>query len=90
MITATQYPQAQINITLEDVNVLAYVKTLLKQMKGVRSVKVSALPKVSMTEEEYYQKIDHSIANAKEGQRYAMNPNESGAEFLQRLVREAQ
>lgn len=90
MITAVQYPQVQINITLEDVNVLTYVKTLLKQMKGVRSVMVSALPKVSMTEEEFYQKIDHSIAIAKEGPRYEMNANESGAEFLQRLVREAQ
>ncbi len=89
MITAVQYPQAQINITLEDVNVLAYVKTLLKQMKGVHSVKVSTIPKVSMTEEEYYQKIDHSIASSKKGQRYAMRTNESGAEFLQRLVREA-
>lgn len=90
MINTVQYPQVQINITLEDVSVLAYVKTLLKQMKGVRSVKVGTLPKVSMTEEEYYQKIDHSIASAKEGPRYVMNANESGAEFLQRLVREAQ
>ncbi len=33
MATAA-YPKAQIELTLEDVSVLTYVKTLLKQMKG--------------------------------------------------------
>lgn len=39
MATAT-YPKAQIELTLEDASVLTYVKTLLKQMKGVMKVTV--------------------------------------------------
>lgn len=39
MATAA-YPKAQIELTLEDVSVLTYVKTLLKQMKGVMKVSV--------------------------------------------------
>lgn len=56
MNTTLQYPTVQLNITLDDIQTLSYIKTLLKQMKGVRNVRVSNAPKTHMTEAEFYAK----------------------------------
>lgn len=87
MEATLQYPVAQFDITLEDVSVVATLKTLLKQMKGVRNVSVKTKsPKVKMTESEFYAKIDRSLAETKNNPTYKMYAEESGEEFLNRLL----
>ena len=54
METTIQYPKVHIDVTLDDVSVTNHLKTLLKQMKGVRSVRVKTeCPKTEMTEREF-------------------------------------
>lgn len=86
MNTTLQYPTVQLNITLDDIQTLSYIKTLLKQMKGVRNVRVSNAPKTHMTEAEFYAKIDSSLANTKKDTCCVMAPNESGEQFIQRML----
>jgi len=90
MEAVLEYPKAQINLTLDDVKVLEYIKTLLKQMKGVRSVRVAQQPKVKMTEEEFYAKIDKSLASMHDGRPiYTMGKEESAEDFLNRITLQA-
>lgn len=48
-MAATIYPTAQIELTYEDATVLTYVRTLLKQMRGVVKVSMKK-PKVAKKE----------------------------------------
>ena len=43
-------------------------------------------PKVKMTEEEFYAKLDKSIESAKNEPVYTMGDNETGEEFINRLL----
>ena len=87
METTIQYPKVHIDVTLDDVSVTTHLKTLLKQMKGVRSVRVKTeCPKTEMTEREFYDKIDHSLQQATEGKVYRSMPGESADAFLDRLI----
>ena len=86
METNDVYPVASLDITVENPAVLTYIKTLLKQMKGVRSVKVTRKPKIEMTEEEYRTKIENSASQFDEGKYVAMNPDESGMDFINRVL----
>lgn len=52
------YHVAHLDLTIEDESVLNYVKTLLRQMKGVRSVKVV---------QERKSELDISFEEAREG-----------------------
>jgi len=90
MAVVMEYPTAQINLTLDDAKVLGYIKTLLKQLKGVRSVRVAQQPKVEMTEAEFYAKIDKSIASMHDGRPiYTMGKDESAEDFLDRITSQA-
>lgn len=42
--------------------------------------------KVKMTEEEFYAKLDNSIASTADGPMFTMRENESGADFINRLL----
>lgn len=86
MNTILQYPTVQLNITLDNIQTLNYIKTLLKQMKGVRNVRVSSAPKAHMTEAEFYAKIDSSLANTQRERCCVMQPNESGEQFINRML----
>lgn len=81
-----QYPSVQLNITMDDIQTLSYIKTLLKQMKGVRSIRISNVPKAKMTQAEFYAKIDSSLANTKKDTCCVMAPNESGEQFIKRML----
>ena len=87
METTIQYPTVHIDVTLDDISVTTHLKTLLKQMKGVRAVSVKMeCPKAEMTEDEFYAKIDHSLQQAAEGKVYRSMPGESADAFLDRLI----
>lgn len=43
-------------------------------------------PKVKMTKEEFYAKLDRSIASANAGNTIAMRDDETGEEFINRLL----
>ena len=86
MTAVATYPVAHIDITLDDINVLNYVKTLLSQMKGVQKVAVSPMSNAQMTEQEFYQKIDRSLESAKMGAVYRMDKGESMDQFIDRLL----
>ena len=87
METTIQYPTVHIDVTLDDISVTTHLKTLLKQMKGVRAVSVKTeRPKAEMTENEFYAKIDHSLQQAAEGKVYRSMPGESADSFLDRLI----
>lgn len=52
------------------------------------SIQAEKEPKAKMTEEEFYAKIDASIASAKQGRVYTMGEKETGEEFVNRLLSE--
>ncbi len=83
---AMQYPSVQLDVTLDDIHTLSYIKTLLKQMKGVRSVSVKSVPKVKMSKEEFHAKIDASLANTSKETSVSMGQNETGEQFLKRVL----
>ena len=43
-------------------------------------------PKIKMTEEEFYAKLDHSIATSSEDTMSVMLPSETGEQFLNRML----
>lgn len=68
-----------------DASMKRAIKQILKQLKGVMSVKETT-PKIKMTEKEYYAMLDHSIEQANNGKTIAMNENESVDDYLNRLI----
>lgn len=54
-----------ITIEMEDPSVFRIVKALLRQMKGINSVKVAQKPQAKMTEKDFYAMIDHSAPQTK-------------------------
>lgn len=68
-----------------DASMKRAIKQILKQLKGVMSVKETT-PKIKMTEKEYYEMLDHSIEQANNGKTIAMNENESVDDYLNRLI----
>ncbi|MCQ2196500.1 MAG: hypothetical protein MJZ60_03140 [Bacteroidaceae bacterium] len=59
-------------------------RTLAKRLE--ESLKTECKPKVKMTEEEFFAKLDESIASAKAGNRIAMNEGETTDQFVDRLL----
>lgn len=86
METSNTYPVATFDITMEDSNVMPYIKTLLKQLKGVRSVKVVQKPAVEISKEVYLAAIEESAKQIDEGKCISMKPDESGEDFIKRLL----
>lgn len=86
MITVAQPHTIQLTIDI-DPSMKRAIKQVLKQVKGVVSIKETT-PKAKMTEAAYYEMLDHSIEQAKNGQTIAMNDNESVHDFLTRLCTE--
>ena len=86
MATATTYETMHIDVALEDISAMDTIKTVLKHLKGVRSVKVSTEPKVKTSEKEFYAKIDHSIATSSPATNISMKPDETGEEFVKRIL----
>jgi len=86
METANSYPVATFDITMDDSNVMPYIKTLLKQLKGVRSVRVVQKPTVEIPKEDYLAAIEESAKQIEEGKCVSMKTDESGEDFIKRLL----
>jgi len=86
MEATVEYPKAVVTLTLDDIHVLDTVKKIMRQIKGVHSVRVEQMPKVKMTEKEFYDKIDRSIASIQNKPMYTMGDNESSEDFLNRIT----
>lgn len=50
------------------------------------SIEAEKAPKVKMTEEEFYAKIDRSLESAKNGNVIRMRDNETPSQFLDRML----
>lgn len=77
---------ATITIEMENPAVLTVVKSFLRQMKGIASVKVSRKPKTKMSEAEFYQMVESSRKSAAEGNVVAQQDGETVHDFLNRLL----
>lgn len=75
---------AQLTIDI-DASMKRTVMQVLKQIKGVVTVK-DTTPKSCMSKEEYYKMLDLSIEQARNGQTTAMQENETVEQFLNRLI----
>lgn len=77
---------ATITIEMENPAVLTVVKSLLRQMKGIASVKVSRKPKTKMSEAEFYQMIEDSATTERHDGRNRQLPGEGINDYLNRLL----
>ncbi|OWV02506.1 MULTISPECIES: hypothetical protein [unclassified Fibrobacter] len=84
MITSANAVQ-QLVVDVEDASLLKSIKQAISMLKGVSSVTVNK-PKVRMTQQEFFKKLDDSVASAKRGRTVRMLSNESGQEFLDRIL----
>lgn len=75
-----------ITIEMDNPSVFRTVKTLLRQIKGVSTVKVTQKPRVKMTEEEFYAKIDAARQNAESGNVFAQRDGECINDFINRML----
>lgn len=75
----------QLVVDIDDVSLVKSIKQAISLLKGVSSVKVNK-PKVKMSQQEFFQKLDESIESAKSGKVVRMKANESGKEFLDRVL----
>ena len=71
---------------VEDASILPNLKKILKAIRGVSVVSVKSNDKIEtrMTEEQFYKKIDHSLASGMSS--WTMTPNESAEDFLTRVL----
>ncbi|MCQ2335383.1 MAG: hypothetical protein MJZ89_06050 [Paludibacteraceae bacterium] len=76
----------QMTIEMDDPAVFNVIKSFVRQLKGVTSVKVTQKPKAKMTEEEFYAKIDRARKSAEAGHVYRQKDGESIDEFVDRLL----
>ena len=75
----------QLVVSIDDASLVKSIKNAISLLKGVSSVKEQK-PKVKMTEKEFFQKLDDSIESARKGKITRMRSNESGKEFLDRVL----
>ena len=90
--SSISYPTVHLDVMLEDTSAVKTILALLKQLKGVHSVKAGKVEesKVQMTEKEFYAKLDKSIASSDESTMMVMVTEESGAQFINRMLANAQ
>lgn len=68
---------------------IAFIRKLAKRMGWeVSKASTPSAPqrKTKMTEEEFYAKLDHSIATSSEDTMSVMQPSETGQQFLNRML----
>lgn len=82
---ATSVTKPQLIVDVSDISMLKAMKNAILLLKGVSSVK-ECLPKAEMTEKEFFAKLDESIASAENGCCDEMGANESGEDFLNRIL----
>ena len=83
MITVSK-KKRQLIVDIEDGSLLKSIKQAISLLKGVSSVKESE--PIKMTEKQFFQKLDDSIASMQKGKPVRMKQNESGKEFLERIL----
>jgi len=76
---------SQLIVSIEDPAMLNSLKKAIQLLKGVSGVSVSK-PKVRMSEKEFYEKLDASIESGKNGKTLRMKKNESGEQFINRIL----
>ena len=82
---ATTMNEPQLIVSVSDASMLKSLKNAILLLKGVNSVK-EIHPKTEMSEKEFFAKLDKSIASMENGICDEMDVNESGAEFLNRIL----
>ena len=82
---ATTMNEPQLIVSVSDASMLKSLKSAILLLKGVDSVK-EIHPKMEMNEKEFFAKLDKSIASMESGVCDEMKANESGAEFLNRIL----
>jgi hypothetical protein len=82
---ATTATEPQLIVNVSDSSMLKSLKDAILLLKGVSSVK-ECLPKTEMNEKEFFAKLDESIASMNHGSCDVMESDESGAEFLERIL----
>ena len=88
-----------LSVNISDIQTVSPIDALWSliqhQSKSVRhalakrlnaSIELEKEPKVKMSEAEFYAKLDKSIEATKNGPVYAMGTNETGEEFINRLL----
>jgi hypothetical protein len=82
---ATTVTEPELIVKVNDASMLKALKNAILLLKGVASVK-ECLPKTEMSEKEFFARLDESIASVKDGSCDEMGTDESGAEFLERIL----
>lgn len=75
----------QLIIDVENPSIVKTLKTLVRQLKGVTSVK-EVKPKSKMSEKEFYEKIEAASKNAAAGNVIQQQEGESINEFINRML----
>lgn len=81
----TQTYTTQLVVNVDSPAVLKNIKKLLKQLKGVNSVK-EVTPKVKMSEKEFYEKIEAASRSAAAGHVVHQQDGESINDFITRML----
>ncbi len=82
---ATTMNEPQLIVSVSDASMLKSLKNAILLLKGVDSVK-EMRPRTGMSKKEFFAKLDRSIASMENGTCDEMGANESGAEFLNRIL----
>ncbi len=85
MSVAMPKEKARLIVDIDEPALLSSIKKAILLLKGVSAVNVKQ-PKVKMTENEFFSKLDLSVASQKKGKSIRMRQNESGMEFINRLL----
>lgn len=85
MIATTTINESQLIVSVSDASKLKSLKNAILLLKGVDSVK-EVRPKTEMSEKKFFAKLDKSIASMETGVCDEMGENESGADFLNRIL----
>ncbi len=85
MSVAMPKEKARLIVDIDEPSLLNSIKKAILLLKGVSAVNVKQ-PKVKMTENEFFSKLDLSVASPKKGKSIRMRQNESGMEFINRLL----
>lgn len=76
---------SQFVVNVDNPTILKTIKSLVKQLKGVNSIK-EVTPKVKMSEAEFYEKIEAASRSAAAGHVYRQQEGESINNFVNRLL----
>lgn len=86
MITTVNVPYTtQLELNVEDPAVVKTIKTLVRHMKGVMSVK-EVKPRIKMTEAEFYNMIEQSAKTVRMDGANMKMADESMSEYVNRLI----